>query len=60
MSIANLLSRIFNHVIIPLSICKYNLQVAMDKEDCGLVAVMRHPNKLRVAHIYTIVDKKLS
>jgi hypothetical protein len=40
MSIANLhFSRILIHLSHPLYICKHNLQAAMDKEDCGLIAV---------------------
>jgi hypothetical protein len=39
MSIANLqFSRLFINVIHPLYICKLNLQAAMDKEDCELIA----------------------
>ena len=39
MSIANQhFSWIFIHVSHPLYICKHNLQAAMDKEDCGLIA----------------------
>ena len=33
-------SLIFIHVSHPLYICKQNLQAAMDKEDCGSIAVM--------------------
>jgi hypothetical protein len=38
--IANLyFSMIFIHVSQPLYICKHNLQAAIDKEDCGSIAV---------------------
>ena len=41
MSIANLhFSRILIHLSHPLYICKLNLQAAMDKEDCELIAEM--------------------
>jgi hypothetical protein len=39
MLLANLqFSRLFINVIHPLYICKLNLQAAMDKEDCELIA----------------------
>jgi len=41
MSIGNLLfHRVFIHLSHPLYICKHNLQAAMDKEDCELIAVI--------------------
>jgi len=42
MSLANLhFLWIFNYVSHPLYICKYNLQAAMDKEDCGLTSTIQ-------------------
>ena len=41
MSFANLyFSLIFIHMSQPLYICEQNLQAAIDKEDCGSIAVI--------------------
>jgi len=46
MAIANLrFPLIFIHASHPLYICKHNLQTAMDKEDCGLIAVASYSTK---------------
>jgi hypothetical protein len=52
MSIANIaFSRIFIHVSHSLYICRRNLQAAMDKEDCGLIAVNPQLNQVWVTYI---------
>jgi len=51
MSLANLqFSRLFINVIQPLYICKLNLQAAMEKEDCELIAGLHNSAKVWVAH----------
>ena len=51
MSIANLhFSRLFILVSHPLYICKHNLQAAIDKEDCGLIAEITPFAKLAIAY----------
>ena len=49
MSIANQhFSWIFIRVSHPLYICKHNLQAAMDKEDCGLIAEINQNQSMRL------------
>ncbi len=50
MSLANLhFFWIFNYVSHPLYICKNNLQAAMDKEDCGPIAVIHNSQDICMA-----------